>query len=560
MNEYVENLFFSIIIGVVVSFSTIFLFEIYSLLQKFASSLFIFSSFFIILIPPIGMSISYLIVNKISETKTTGCGTHSVIDSYLYKSGYISEKDTLSKTLASIITISSGGSAGLEGPSLLLGGGIASFLGKRMNLKPKQLSTIFLCGASAGLSAIFKAPLTGIFFALEIPYKRDLAKEVFIPASISSIISYVIFISIKGSEKLFPSITDFSPLQINMFHLIMNSLFTSLVALFFIRFFKAINKIVSKINFNPLLIAMLGGLIIGILGLFMPQCMGVGYDMIHSLISGDYKIFSIEFLILLLIIKIFVTSITLNFGGSGGLFIPSIYVGATVGALYNKIFTLNEGQLFIIISMAALIAATNKTLLTSIAFVAETIGPSSIIPTTIAASISYLITGVNSFYENQLLEKPIEEEKALAELQYIFKKSKLEILKRIKASQIMTKNPLFLKENMSIIDALEAIGKYRFRIYPILDNEKRIVGYVKIEDLLAIPSEKWNLPIYQIIISKPLIVLENYTLDKIINEMIEKEEDHAFVVENLDSKKLVGIIAGIDIIKKLLEIIKEVKY
>jgi len=282
--------------------------------------------------------------------------------------------------------------------------------------------------------------------------------------------------------------------------------------------------------------------------------------MIHSLISGDYKIFSIEFLILLLIIKIFVTSITLNFGGSGGLFIPSIYVGATVGALYNKIFTLNEGQLFIIISMAALIAATNKTLLTSIAFVAETIGPSSIIPTTIAASISYLITGVNSFYENQLLEKPMEEEKALAELQYIFKKSKLEILKRIKASQIMTKNPLFLKENMSIIDALEAIGKYRFRIYPILDNEKRIVGYVKIEDLLAIPSEKWNLPIYQIIISKPLIVLENYTLDKIINEMIEKEEDHAFVVENLDSKKLVGIIAGIDIIKKLLEIIKEVKY
>ncbi len=560
VNEYIENIVLSIIIGVIVSFSVILMFEIYSLIQKFVSSLFILSNFFIITTPLFGMIVSYLIVNKISESKTTGCGTHSVIESYLYKSGYISGKDTLSKTLASIITIGSGGSAGLEGPSLLLGGGIASFLGRKINLKPRQLSIIFLCGSAAGLSAIFKAPLTGTFFALEIPYKRDLAKEVFVPASISSIISYIIFILIKGSEKLFPLIFEPFNLQMNIIYVIINGLLASLIAFFFILFFKKINKVISRINLNPLFIAMLGGIIIGLFGLYIPQCMGVGYDTIHSLVSGEYKNFSIEFLIIMLIAKIFVTSITLNFGGSGGLFIPSIYVGAIAGALYSKFFALNDSQLFIVISMAALIAATNKTLLTSIAFVAETIGPSSIIPATIAASISYLATGSNSFYENQLLEKHIEEGKALAELQYIFRKSKLGILKQIKISQIMTKNPFSLKENMSIMHALEVVKKYKFRIYPVSDEKERIIGYVRIEDLLAIPNEKWELPISQIMISKPLIVLENYTLDKIINEMIEKEEDHAFVVESLESKKLIGIIAGIDIIKKLLEIIEEVKY
>ncbi|MEM4833492.1 MAG: chloride channel protein, partial [Thermosphaera sp.] len=179
-----------LILGSIIGLAISFLVYIYELLNRISLIIVNWNSSFLLASTIVALLGGYLTVRLLAEDKGCGCGTELVIERYHFKNGFVSLRDTMSKTLASAITIGFGGSAGLEGPSLLLGGGISSSIARGLKLDQKDVKTLFLCGAAAGFSAIFKAPLTGILFALEIPYKRDIEAEVFIPASIASITAY----------------------------------------------------------------------------------------------------------------------------------------------------------------------------------------------------------------------------------------------------------------------------------------------------------------------------------------------------------------------------------
>ncbi|MEM3380356.1 MAG: chloride channel protein, partial [Fervidicoccaceae archaeon] len=151
-------------------------------------------------------------------------------------------------------------------------------------------------------------------------------------------------------------------------------------------------------------------------GFFYPEVLGVGYDFIHKISIAELGKLTLTNLIALLILKIVATSITMNFGGNGGLFIPSLYVGGVFGLIYAQIFNLQPPALYVILSMAAVVAATSKSLLASITLVAETMGPSYIIPTVVSASMSYFLTGSRSFYKSQLVNKLSKQDKCNAKV------------------------------------------------------------------------------------------------------------------------------------------------
>ncbi|MEM3892177.1 MAG: chloride channel protein, partial [Nitrososphaerales archaeon] len=176
-----------LILGSIIGLAIFLLVYIYKLLNYASFIIVNWNSSFLLASTIVALLGGYLTIRLWGENKESGCGAELVIERYHFKNGFVSLRDTISRTLASAITIGFGGSAGLEGPSLLLGGGISSFIARRLKLDQKDVKTLFLCGAAAGFSAIFKAPLTGILFALEIPYKRDVETEVFIPASIASV-------------------------------------------------------------------------------------------------------------------------------------------------------------------------------------------------------------------------------------------------------------------------------------------------------------------------------------------------------------------------------------
>jgi CIC family chloride channel protein len=169
--------------------------------------------------------------------------------------------------------------------------------------------------------------------------------------------------------------------------------------------FEKTNSLVKKlaVKLSMSHIAIIGGLVVGVIGLFYPEALGLGYDFIHKTTLAKLGELSLSTLIAVLLFKIVATSITLNFGGSGGLFVPSLYVGGALGLIYAQILDIEPPTLCVMLAMAAVLAATSKTLLTSITLVAETVGPSFIIPTVVSAAVSYFLTGNRSFYKSQLL-------------------------------------------------------------------------------------------------------------------------------------------------------------
>jgi len=412
-----------------------------------------------------------------------------------------------------------------------------------------------LAGAAAGLSAVFKAPLTGVLFALEIPYQQDLAKEALIPATIASIVAYFTSINFLGFERIFPIISGIViPSYSMLLHSIVLGLIAAVLGILFVIVNEGLKRLNGKLWFKPFSSIFLGGLLIGFIGFICPQVLGLGYGTIEGLINGIFFNASILFILSIILLKILTTSITLNMGGSGGLFVPSIYVGAALGALYSKCVLNTPNEIIVMAAMAALIASTNKTMLASIAFVAETTGPSSIITTMIAASVAYFISGRFSFFKDvQPQRRLVEEEKAINILYHtVIKKGRLDYLKSIKVSQIMTKDPVVLQEMMSIGEAISIIKSHNYRIYPVVSSIGVLLGHVEIDEILKIPEEKRNMTVGILPLRKPLIVTEEEDVSKIFIEMIEQGMDHVYVVSDYSTMKLKGVVAEIDLMKRII--------
>lgn len=396
-----------LILGFAIGLAIYVLVYVYRLLNSASLLILSWNPFLVIASACIALFGGYATIRLIAENKVCGCGTELVIERYHFADGFISLRDTIGRTLASAITIGFGGSAGLEGPSLLFGGGISSFITRKLGLDRKDVKTLFLCGAAAGFSAIFKAPLTGILFALEIPYKKDVETEVFVPASIASITAYFTSALTLGTETIFPAPIFLMPNLCALLHVILLGFITAFVAMAFMETLEQANVLSKRLagNFPMFFISIFAGVVLGIIGLFCPEALGLGYDFIHKITTAELGTLSLTTLVTLLFIKILATSLTVSFGGSGGLFIPSLYVGGTLGFIYAQVCGLESTTLYVVVAMAAMVAATSKSLLTSITLVAETVGPSFIILTVVSAAISYFFTGSKSFYKSQLTRK-----------------------------------------------------------------------------------------------------------------------------------------------------------
>lgn len=366
-------------------------------------------------LPVVGGLISGLLV-KTFAPEAEGTGTDGYIDAFHNKAGSMRSRVPLVKSLATMATLASGGSAGKEGPIAQIGAGIGSGLGRFLKMGARARRTMMVAGAAGGLGAIFRAPLGGALTAVEVLYKEDLETDALTPAILSSVTAYTVFCSVKGFDHVFAYVGDsfHTPIQL-LFYAVLG-LVCSAAGYLYVNFLHGSKRLFfDRLPINKYLVPPLGGLLVGTVGLAYPQAMGQGFGYVQQLILGqgvDGFEATVGFLATLAVLKIVTTSFTISSGGSGGVFAPSLFIGALlggcVGTLSQQLFPelIPDVAPFVVVGMGAFFAGVANAPIASLMMVCELTGAYELLPPLMVVAIVALVTSRRwSIYTTQVDDK-----------------------------------------------------------------------------------------------------------------------------------------------------------
>lgn len=500
------------------------------------------------LLPAAGGLIAGIIIYTCAP-EAEGHGTDAVIDAYNNKRGFIRKRVPLVKAISSMITIGSGGSAGREGPIAQIGAGFGSTLASFLKLSDRDRRIMVICGTAAGIGSIFKAPLGGSIFAIEVLYKSDMETEGLVPAFISSTIAYSIFSSFFGWGHIFttPSFKFTSPAEL-IFYGVLGLLSAATAILFVIIFYGVRNKLFRQLKLKPHFKPAIGGLFVGIIALFFPQVLGTGYGWVQIAINGDLVKLSIAVMMVLVLMKILATSFTISSGGSGGVFAPSLVIGAMVGGAFGQIMalvlpnTITQPGSYVLVGMGAMLAGAAKVPIAAIVMVSEMAGNYNLLaPMMVASTLSYVLSGRWTIYEKQT------ENRASSPAHR--REMTVDILERAQVKDAMTTNVVTIVSSLNVKDVLELIHKYGYTGFPVVDD-KKLVGIITFEDAERVPVDKRDTTLVHEAMTRKLILSKpEDSLEDALKKLLDRNIGRLPVVDASDPTKLVGLITKLDIMK-----------
>lgn len=433
-------------------------------------------------IPAVGGLLSGFLVFRFAP-EAEGHGTDAMIDSFHRKKGIVRKQVPIIKTIASAITIGSGGSAGKEGPIAQIGSGFGSILASLFKLSDTERRIMLLAGAAGGIGAIFKAPLGAALFAAEVLYsKADFEFEAIIPCILSSIVGFMVFTLHDGTGTIFqiPAFTLATLAQLPFYGIL--SLLCALVGYLYVKVFYGMrNRFFRPLTIPRWLKPALGGLMLGVIAFFLPEVLGGGYKWIQSAIDGQL---AIGLMAALVLGKIFSTSFTISSGGSGGVFAPSLFIGSMLGGFYGnscgRIFPhiVTEPTAFVLVGMGGFFAGVAKTPIAALIMVAEmTGGYSLILPMMIVSSLAYLLLGKTSLYEKQVPTR-VDSPAHVGEYSVDIMDHLL-----VKDAVVTTRVVETIPEDMGFESVLQCMIGSNQQDFPVVDIERNLVGIISMTDL-----------------------------------------------------------------------------
>ncbi|MCE9624112.1 MAG: chloride channel protein [Deltaproteobacteria bacterium] len=467
----------------------------------------------------------------------------------------------LVRALTSAITIGSGGSSGREGPIVHIGATIGSAVSRLLKKKGELVKTMISCGAAGGIAATFNAPITGALFALEIIH-GDVAIRHFTPVVISAVIATVVSNSLlHGQVADFPALTNgqFSfalksggeiPLYLLM------ALFLGGAGILFIRLLEGLEESFEKIKMPGYLKPALGGFLLAWITLFLPQLHGFSnYTTINQIFEGQYLWYVIALMGLL---KMLTTSLTLGSGGTGGVFAPSLFVGAMLGDTYgyfaHKIFpnaTADAGS-YALVGMGALMAAVTGAPLTSVVLIFELSGKYTIIlPLMITCAVSTILVQIvmkGSVFTRPLIKKGI------------FYGEKRNVLRRMRVQEILRTNFLSVTPQTKVKELLNLLTQSKQYAFPVLDDGKNLVGIVSLQDFQGAVFEQGLSDIVvvgELMTSEVLTVTPEQSLEEALLKIGDENIEYLPVLVSGDSKQVLGIVSRRDILSCYNREVKE---
>jgi H+/Cl- antiporter ClcA len=384
-------LFLATCIGVFVGLSTSLFLKALEASSVFAGG---FRYYFLLL--PVAFFLSSLIVKYLAP-EAEGHGTEKVIEAVHKRSGKINPFVVPVKLVATVITIALGGSAGKEGPCAQIGAGLSSIFSDIIRFEDKDRKKLVICGISAGFATVFGTPIAGAIFGVEVLFIGSLLYDVLLPSFVAGIVGYQVstFLGVSYFYEPLKFVPNFSSLF--FIKVCLSGLFFGLCSLLFIEMLKLLERLSKKIKVWHPYKGLLGGALLVMLALvFSTRYLGLGLDTIKSALEGG-SVFPGAFFL-----KMLFTSITLSFGGSGGIVTPIFFVGATSGSVFSQIFGFDKA-VFSAIGMVSLLAGAANAPISASIMAVELFGPAVAPYAAVSCVISFLMTGHRSVYPSQVL-------------------------------------------------------------------------------------------------------------------------------------------------------------
>ncbi len=445
-----------------------------------------------IYLPLTGIILTVIVVKYLFKGQLEK-GLGSILFAVARKSAKVEKSKMYSQVITSGITVGFGGSAGLEAPIVITGSAIGSNIASFFNFGYKERALLLACGAAAGIAAVFNSPIAGVIFAIEV-LLLDISIPAFIPLLISTATSIIISKLLYKGQLFYYASNDWYYHAIPFYILLgllcgLLSVYMTRVTLSLEGFFHKFKKIFPK--------AILGGLTLGLMIFLLPPLFGEGYSTINTLLSGDFSAIMdnsivesfkhnpwaiIIFTFIIIIVKIFATSLTIGAGGNGGIFAPSLFTGALTGfGLAFLVNTIGLSDLnipnFVVVGMAGILSGVVHAPLTAIFLIAELSGGYMLfVPLMIVSALSYFISKYfepYSVYTKMLAKKG----------QHYANDKDKNILNLLNMEEIIEKDFIVLNTNDDIEKLIAAFTKSNRNLFPVVDNCNNFIGLIYLEEV-----------------------------------------------------------------------------
>jgi len=478
------------------------------------------SDFLYIIYPLIGILITVLFVKYINKNPVTH-GVPNVLFSISKRNGIIRQHNLYSSIISSALTVGFGGSVGLEGPTVATGAAIGSNIGRLLHLNYKQIILLLSCACAGAMSAIFKAPIAAIVFAIEV-IMFDLTMAAIVPLLISSATAALTSYLFLGQNVLYAFEIEEKFVLNDLTYFILLGIFTGFLSVYFIRIHLLITGLFDKLE-NAFAKLFIGGIVLGLLIFIIPSLYGEGYSVINNSLHGDFShlfentfyenlnkgfLVIIIFFTLVMLLKVVATSITFESGGVGGFFAPALFTGVNAGLFFAKFLnnlglSVSESN-FALVGMAGLIAGVIHAPLTAIFLIAEITGGYELfMPLMIVAAISYATVKLftpNSVYTIQLARR--------GELMTHHKDKT--VLMMLDVSELIETDFNKINPNDTLGDLIRIITKAHRNIFPVVEKDNTFRGIVKMDDIRHI---MFNNEMYERVYVRDLMFMPQHVID-----------------------------------------------
>jgi CIC family chloride channel protein len=575
--EGILLLLLSVLIGAVTGLAAVLFIKLIGLVQSFSFAedavvFSLFGSLTYIVIPVAGALIAGPLISRFAK-EARGHGVPEVMQALVMKGGRIRPRVAITKIIASALCIGTGGSAGREGPIVQVGSAIGSTVGQVLRLSDERIKNLVACGAAAGIAATFNAPIAGVAFAIEV-LMSELQVRTFGNVVIAAVSAAIVSQMFLGDNPAFsvPSFSLLSPLAIFFFLLL--GLSSALAGIMFIGMLGWFEKNFESLSCPQSLQPVIGALLLGLIGVCymqlpeffagspahmpaqalltpnMPPVYGSGFAFIEEALQGN-----VPFLLLavLIFLKPLATSFTLGSGNSGGVFAPSLFIGAMLGGamgnLFARLFPTISGSPggYALVGMAAVFAAAARAPLTAMLIVFEMSSDYGMILPLMVATVTA------SHFAQWLYPDSIYTQKLTRRGIRFAQGRDLDVMQGVRVSEVMNDNPTVVYRDTPLPDLYRMFQEKNFLGFPVLDKDQRLWGIVTLQDMERVLSQNViklrGLTVEEVAVVEPVTVFPDEPIWNAIQKMAPRDLARLPVISRDGSNRLVGLISRTDILR-----------